>query len=209
MKISLQNIGRRFNREWIFRDLSYEFTSGNKYAVLGPNGSGKSTLLSIIMGNLSPSEGQLEYLNGLHAVPVEKVYQSLSFAAPYLDLIEDFTLQETISFHFKFKSYYPGMNENKVMELLGLSRSKDKALKYFSSGMKQRTKLALACCTDSPILLLDEPVSNLDKQGVSWYLDLIETYAADKLVIIGSNQEIEYAFCDKIIEITDFKEISI
>jgi ABC-type multidrug transport system ATPase subunit len=209
MKISLQHIGRRFNREWIFRDLSYEFTSGSKYAILGPNGSGKSTLLSIIMGNLSPSEGQLEYWNGQEAISVEKVYKSLSFAAPYLDLIEDFTLQETIAFHFKFKSYFPGMNEKKVMELLGLSRSKDKALKYFSSGMKQRTKLALACCTDSPMLLLDEPVSNLDKQGVSWYLDLIETYAADKLVIIGSNQEIEYAFCDKIIEITDFKEISI
>ena len=157
------------------------------------------------MGNLSPSEGQLEYLNGLHAVPVEKVYQSLSFAAPYLDLIEDFTLQETISFHFKFKSYYPGMNENKVMELLGLSRSKDKALKYFSSGMKQRLKLGLAFMSDVPVIFLDEPTTNLDAQGFQWYLDNVTLHTENQLLLLGSNVSQEYEFCENIISVSAFK----
>jgi ABC-type multidrug transport system ATPase subunit len=204
MEISLKNIGRRFNREWIFRSLSYEFSSGKKYAILGPNGSGKSTLISLILGNLSPSEGLIQYHNGKE-VPVEQIYKSLSFAAPYLDLIEDFTLEETISFHFKFKTFYPGYGFEKILDLLGLVKAQDKALKYFSSGMKQRTKLALACCTDAPILLLDEPVSNLDQQGVAWYLNLIDQFAKDKLVIIGSNQEVEYSFCDHTLQIEDFK----
>lgn len=204
MKISLDQAGRRFNQEWIFRNFSYEFSSPGKYAVLGPNGSGKSTLLSLILGNLSPSEGKVRYEEGKEIL-VDHIYKYLSFAAPYLDLIEEFTLEETIDFHFKFKGLYKGMNKEAVLELLGLVKSQDKALKYFSSGMKQRTKLVLAFCTDSPILLLDEPTSNLDNQGVDWYLSLIEHFTDQRLVIVGSNQEAEYSFCDHFIQVTDYK----
>lgn len=204
MTISLANVGRRFNQEWIFRNVSYDFIPGEKYAILGPNGSGKSTLLSVLLGNLSPSEGILRYHSGAE-IQAEEIYKSISFAAPYLDLIEEFTLQETISFHFKFKRFYDGMNAESVLRLLGLEKSQDKALKYFSSGMKQRTKLALACCADTPMLLLDEPTSNLDKQGMAWYLQLIERFSANRMVIIGSNQESEYSFCNHFVHLTDYK----
>lgn len=205
MNIRLDKAGRRFNQEWIFRNVSYEFNPSGRYAILGPNGSGKSTLLSVIMGSLSPSEGGLHYEYKGRSVPVEQIYQYLSFAAPYLDLLEEFTLQETIRFHFQFKDRYRNMTEAAVLDLLGLSKSQDKALKYFSSGMKQRTKLALAFCSDTPLLLLDEPTSNLDRQGVAWYLDLIGRFTEEKIVIIGSNQEVEYSFCDKVIQVTDYK----
>nr|WP_121270004.1 ABC transporter ATP-binding protein [Pedobacter schmidteae] len=204
MKISLTNVGRRFNQEWIFRGVDYEFNHADKYAVLGPNGSGKSTLLSVLLGNLSPSEGQISYHAGTE-IAVEHIYKSISFAAPYLDLIEEFTLEETIRFHFKFKAFYKGMNAESVLEVLGLAKSQDKALKYFSSGMKQRTKLALACCADTPILLLDEPTSNLDKQGMDWYLQLIERFSKERMLIIGSNQEQEYSFCNHFVQLTDYK----
>jgi len=204
MKIDLQNAGRRFNQEWIFRNFNYQFSSAGKYAVLGPNGSGKSTLISVILGSLAPSEGVILYADDID-IPVEQIYTYISFAAPYLDLVEEFTLQETIDFHFKFKGYYPGLSAADLLSVLGLAKSQDKALKYFSSGMKQRTKLALACCTDSPLLLLDEPTSNLDKQGIEWYHGLIRDFAANKLVIVGSNQENEYSFCDNLISITDYK----
>ncbi|NRF38427.1 ABC transporter ATP-binding protein [Pedobacter foliorum] len=204
MTITLQDIGRRFNQEWIFKGINYQFNSGGKYAILGPNGSGKSTLLSVILGNLSPSEGIITY-DQEKSIAVEKIYQYVSFAAPYLDLIEEFTLQETIDFHFKFKQLHKDFDEGMVLELLGLKKSQDKALKHFSSGMKQRTKLVLACCTETPILLLDEPTSNLDKQGVSWYHELIERFTDNRLVIVGSNQEAEYSFCNHFVQITDYK----
>ncbi|SEA94576.1 ABC transporter ATP-binding protein [Pedobacter hartonius] len=205
MTIDLKDAGRRFNQEWIFRNFSYQFSSAGKYAILGPNGSGKSTLLSVILGSLSPSEGLVTYTHQ-ETIPVEKIYTQLSFAAPYLDLVEEFTLQETIAFHFKFKRLYPGLSAEALLDLLGLSKSQDKALKYFSSGMKQRTKLALACCTDAPLLLLDEPTSNLDKQGIEWYHGLIKDFTEDKLVLVGSNQENEYSFCENLISITDYKD---
>ena len=204
MNITLKNIGRRFNKEWIFREINYQFEQGQKYAILGPNGSGKSTLLSILLGSLTPSEGELKYLNP-QEINVESIYQHISFAAPYIDLIEEFTLQETIAFHFQFKGYAVGLGELEILDLLGLEKSQDKALKHFSSGMKQRTKLVLACCSNSPILLLDEPTSNLDAQGVDWYLALIEKFGENKTIIIGSNQAHEYSFCKQRLMISDYK----
>lgn len=204
MEIHLDKVGRRFNKEWIFKNISYSFVAGQKYAVLGPNGSGKSTLLSLLLGNLSPSEGEINYKKP-EKVEVESIYQYLSFAAPYLDLVEEFTLKETISFHFKFKRYSEGLGPDTVLDLLGLSQSQDKALKHFSSGMKQRTKLALACCAKTPILILDEPCSNLDLQGIEWYHSLIERFAENKLIIVGSNQSHEYDFCENHIQISDYK----
>nr|WP_199075829.1 ABC transporter ATP-binding protein [Pedobacter sp. ASV19] len=204
MIIDLDKAGRRFNQEWIFRNFSYQFKAGEQYAILGPNGSGKSTLLSVLTGSLSPSEGTVTYSEAKN-IPVEQIYKRVSFAAPYLDLIEEFTLQETISFHFKFKEFSAGMNAEGVLERLGLPRAQDKPLKYFSSGMKQRTKLALACCADTPMLLLDEPTSNLDTQGIDWYHQLISDFSADKLLVVCSNQEVEYSFCKHLIQVTDYK----
>ena len=204
MNITLNNVGRRFNKEWIFKNIDFSFSSSQKYAVLGPNGSGKSTLLNILLGSLTPSEGEINF-NSPEPVPVESIYKHLSFAAPYLDLIEDFSLLETIHFNFKFKPYVHGFDANAIVELLGMEKSKDKLLKNFSSGMKQRTKLALALCAATPILILDEPTSNLDQQGIDWYLNLIERFGTDKLIIVGSNQKHEYEFCNNQLLISDYK----
>lgn len=204
MNITLQNVGRRFNKEWIFRNLSTEFSSGNSYAILGPNGSGKSTLLSVLTGSLSPSEGEISF-SDTKEISVENIYKYISLAAPYLELVETFTLKESIDFHFKFKNFASGLDSKKLITILGLEKAANKEIKYFSSGMKQRTKLALACCTDTPILFLDEPTSNLDVQGISWYRELIENFGKDRLTIIGSNQIQEYDFCTNQIQISDYK----
>lgn len=205
MKIILERIGRRFNREWIFKDINYVFEKGSSYAILGANGAGKSTLLSLISGNLSSSEGSIVYLHDGKTIDIEKVFEHLSLAAPYLELIEEFTLAEHIDFHFQFKGYRSGFNRESLIDLLGLRQAKHKAIKYFSSGMKQRVKLALAFCSDAHILLLDEPTSNLDQQGVEWYLSLIRQFTSDRLLIICSNQEHEYEFCQFRINVADFK----
>jgi len=205
MKIVLENISRRFNREWIFRKINYTFESGQSYAILGSNGSGKTTLLQVISGSLTPSEGNISYQAEHKNLDIELVFQQLSMAAPYMELIDEFTLQEHIDFHFRFKRFGYGFNTASIIELLGLEKSSNKLIKHFSSGMKQRTKLALAFCSDTPVLLLDEPVSNLDKDGISWYLDLVRQFTTDRLIIICSNQEQEYTHCKHRIEVADYK----
>ncbi len=206
MEIVLENLGRRFNRDWIFREINYTFTSPQTYAILGINGSGKSTLLQILNGSLSPSAGNICFFYQQKIVEIGQVYRHISLAAPYLELIEEFSLMEMISFHFQFKKYLSGMDQQKIIGLLQMESSKHKLIKYFSSGMKQRVKLALAFCADTPLLMLDEPTANLDTQGIDWYLQLIERFSANRLTIICSNQEHEYQFCQNRLNISDYKK---
>ena len=207
MQITLENIGRRFNREWIFRGINYTFNNKGSYAVLGSNGSGKSTLLQVLNGSLVPSAGELRYSFEGKSIDPENVFNYLSLAAPYLELIEEFTLDEMIDFHFKFKIYKPGIDKRALTEILNLQGSQHKMIRNFSSGMKQRLKLALAFCADTPMLMLDEPTSNLDTQGIDWYLNLVEKFSADRLTIVCSNQVHEYSFCKEQLSIADYKNV--
>jgi ABC-type multidrug transport system ATPase subunit len=205
LKIKLENIGRRFNREWIFKQVNYQFIQGESYAILGANGSGKSTFLQVLAGNLSPSSGDLSYSLNNSVLEVGKVFEHLSLAAPYLELIEEFTLRELITYHFRFKKLVKGWDTDRLIQLLDLKQSENKEIRYFSSGMKQRTKLVLACCADTPLLFLDEPTSNLDVQGVDWYHQLIEEFSKERLLVICSNQHHEYSFCSNHLMIQDYK----
>src|SRR5690242_19803717 len=116
MKISLINAGKRFNRDWIFRNFNYGFTAGTAYAITGPNGSGKSTLLQIIGGAMIMSEGSAKYEVGKpqsstgNEVHVDKAFQYISIAAPYLELIEDMTVTEFLEFHAQFKPFLPNIS---------------------------------------------------------------------------------------------------
>ena len=216
MRITLIDAGKRFNRDWIFRHLSYEFTQGHSYAITGPNGSGKSTLLQAIAGAIGISEGSARYETGLVAtaglahpgtreVPPDQAYRHLSLAAPYLDLIEEYTVTEFLRFHQSFKPLIPSCSIKDIISRMGLGNAADRQIRYYSSGMKQRVKLAQAIFSDTPILLLDEPCTNLDTEGIGLYRQLIQDHAGDRLVIVSSNDVQEYDFCEKALPILDYK----
>ena len=206
MKISLNSAGKKYYREWIFRKTNLSFVSGQNTVILGPNGSGKSTLLQVIAGAVLPNEGSIYYHDGIREVLSEHIFHHVSFASPYLELIEEFTLSEIIRFHFKFKKSVGGISEKEILEATGLQKRSGLAFKYFSSGMKQKVKLTLAFLSDTSILLLDEPCSNLDKSGIDWYQQMIKSYTSGRIVIVASNQnEEEYSFCDSKLNMADFK----
>lgn len=205
MRIELDQVGKRYQNEWIVKNISLKLKEQGRYAVTGPNGSGKSTLLKMISGHLSPSKGKVLHFLEKEQLDINEVYRQISYAAPYIDLIEDLTLTEAIQFHQNFKPFLNDLKVKDIIEVLGFKKSKNKAIKYFSSGMKQRLKLALAICSDSSLLLLDEPTTNLDRQGVEWYLQLIEQYSQNRLIIVASNVEEDYKFCSDILSILQFK----
>lgn len=206
--ISLEKISKRFSREWIFRDLDYTLSSGNAYAVVGPNGSGKSTLLQVISGFLPASSGKVIFLQNQSKIEDDQVHQLIAIAAPYLELIEEYTLVEFLEFHFKFKDLIPGYSIEQVINILELQTAKNKIIKNFSSGMRQRVKLATCFFADVPVILLDEPTTNLDEKGILWYENIISKTLSNRLIVICSNQEREYSFCNQKIDITNFKRKS-
>lgn len=206
ISIKVTNAGKKFGREWIFRNFSLEIVSGEKIAILGLNGSGKSTLLQALTGYLTLNEGELIYQNNLQKTEDEDHYKLISLASPYLELIEDFTLEEQIEHANIYKPFLKGLTTENVIELSGLDAHKNKFIKLFSSGMKQRLKLTLAILADAPVLFLDEPTTNLDATVINWYKDMIANYALNKTIIVCSNSiKDEYSFCDKIITMEDYK----
>ncbi|HYF67950.1 MAG TPA: ATP-binding cassette domain-containing protein [Ohtaekwangia sp.] len=205
LSITCNDLGKRFNREWIFRRLSYTFEPGNIYAITGPNGSGKSTLLQILWGQSPPTVGKIAYQLNNTDVPVEEIFNHVSIATPYMDLIDEFTLEEQLRFHFKLKTPYGGITIDELMERMYLTHAHDKFIGNFSSGMRQRVKLALAFYTKSDMIFLDEPGTNLDKQAFEWYCHQLKNANPNALILIASNNAEEYPVHAHLLNIMAFK----
>lgn len=212
MKISLTDAGKRFNRDWIFRHLTYEFSAGQSYAIIGPNGSGKSTLLQVLSGAMQVNEGNVQYSMLSNRSPSDKaqcsneeIYNHVSICAPYLELVEEMTLVEFLKFHSQFKPFISSLNIQEIIKIIDLEAAVNKQIRNYSSGMKQRVKLAQAVFSDVPLVLLDEPCTNFDAAGYELYNRLINDYCQKRMVIVSSNDHHEYKFCSNKLNITDWK----
>jgi ABC-type multidrug transport system ATPase subunit len=204
-EIQVSDLSKRFNREWIFKNVNYTFQSGKTYAITGPNGSGKSTLMQVLWGQLPQSSGLIHYKSDSTPIPVEAIFNHISVATPYMDLIEEFTLEEQLRFHFRIRAMRTGLTIEIILDKLYLAQAKDKTISNFSSGMKQRLKLGLAFYTESRILFLDEPGTNLDEQAFKWYLENLNQLPKDKLIFIASNQRNEYPENAVVVDLMKFK----
>jgi ABC-type multidrug transport system ATPase subunit len=205
MEIQLANIGKRFGRTWIFKEINQNFKIGEPCALIGANGSGKSTLLKIISGGLTPTFGTVKFIAENKEIYWADAAKQVNYAAPYMELIEYLTLEEHIDFHFKFKPFRKDWTKEKLIAAIQMEAHTQKLVKDFSSGMKQRLKLALALFSESLIILLDEPTANLDAAWSEWYLQEIEKLIPNHLIVIASNQKSEYGFCKEIIEVEKFQ----
>jgi ABC-type multidrug transport system ATPase subunit len=206
VKILLENLAKRYKNEVIFRRLDYTFESPNHYAIIGNNGSGKSTLIKTICGSTTHNKGNIHFSDNEGNIPIEKWHQHFSFAAPYMDVIEDFSPMEIFHFQRKFKPFLKGIKVADFIQALDLPNQEHKLISSFSSGMKQRIRLVCAILADCPILFLDEPCSNMDQNGVLWYQNLLTKYSKNKLVIIASNQQEQELFsCTKTLDIRAHK----
>ncbi|MEQ8238809.1 MAG: ATP-binding cassette domain-containing protein [Cyclobacteriaceae bacterium] len=197
MRIILKSVGKRFNKQWIFKNIDFELEENSRIAIIGANGSGKSTLMQIMAGYLSPSVGSVAYEPDL-----ENIQLHFNYAAPYYELIEEYTLTELLHFHSQFKN--PKIKISEMCKRANLTRAQNKPLMLFSSGMKQRVKLILAFFFDSKVIFLDEPTANLDEEGALWYKKEIEAIT-DSCILIASNQKFEYSFTSEHINIENFK----
>lgn len=207
MEIRLEQVYKRFGFHWIFENVNHTFKSGSATAITGANGSGKSTLMQILAGSLSPSKGTVTFSSDGAVIEVSEVFRDVSMTAPYMSIIEEFDLRETYRFHSKFRSFVDGISEDEFVELLQLKKSANKYIHQYSSGMKQRVKLGLALLSESSLVLLDEPATNLDESSTDWYLSLVEHYGKNRTLVVASNQKREYPFATNFLDIHQFKPV--
>lgn len=211
MTIQITGLGKRFNRDWIFRNLSIELLSGSCTAVLGPNGSGKSTLLSVLWNQVPQSEGSFTYSINGNQIDQDSIFKYITIAAPYLELPEELSLQEILEFHFRFKIPAAGLTFESIRNLIGLTETGNRPFREFSSGMKQRVKVGLALLSDASVTFLDEPTTNLDDQGIQWYQDILQqalkpTHRSSlRTLVIATNSKVDYLPGTPVIQMNDFK----
>jgi ABC-type multidrug transport system ATPase subunit len=193
MTIWINDITKTYFRQNIFDPISFTFNADMHTAVVGNNGAGKSTLLRLLSGQLLPTKGTIIWklkeaeLNPLH------LFKYISWSAPYIDFPESLSVTELIAFQH---SLHPlTLNSNNLLEQCQLSQAKNKTIAQLSNGMRQRLKLALAFNNQKPLLLLDEPCTNLDETGIEYYRTLLVQQTKNKTVIIASNQAFETETC--------------
>lgn len=206
MRVTLAQVAKQFAREKVFTGVDQVFGAGSRTAVLGPNGSGKSTLLQVVAGALVPTRGTMEYVLAGKPIGQEEVYRYVSIAAPYLGLYEDLSLRQAIATHARFKPFRPGITLEGLARLAYLEPHLEKPVLNFSSGMKQRLKLVLAVLSDTPLLLLDEPATNLDAEGIAWFRELLMKNLDGRTLLVASNRQAEETFaCTAVVEIGKWK----
>ncbi|MFN5620457.1 MAG: ATP-binding cassette domain-containing protein [Flavobacteriales bacterium] len=206
MQIELHHTGKKYQREWIFREVNAQWKSGARIAIVGGNGSGKSTLAQIVSGFLSSSEGEVSWNLHQSNITRDKLYTHVSLCTPLMQLWDDFTLAENFELLSRFKATRGQLTLAEFAAMIGLEHVKHRTLKHYSSGMRQRVKLGLAILADTPLLILDEPCSHLDASAISWYQQLLESHAENRTIIVASNNDTQELFlCTEQIDITSYK----
>lgn len=191
MRIKLEEVTKKYEQKVLFQGVSFDFVSPGHYYIQGINGSGKSSLIKMLSGFLLPDRGNISYFEDSDLVPKHQVFSMMSMATPYLQLKEELTLTQHLSFHFSFKKKKSNISIEQILEESHFFQHQSKRVSALSSGLKQRLKLVLAFFSDTPVLLLDEPCANLDKQNIIWYQEMLKKHAQERLVIIASNSKPE------------------
>ncbi len=204
VRLTARKLTKKYNRNVVFKNTSFDHSSG-VVGIAGSNGSGKSTLLKCLAGLVRPNSGTIEWSLNDQLLSKEELKSMLGYVAPYIDLYEELTVLENLQFladvSFMETSslfFEELMNKTEILPL------ENQLYKSLSTGQQQRVKLAAALVRNPKILLLDEPGSNLDKNGHELIKCIVqELKEKNRLVIIASNDPNEIALCDEIVVLGD------
>jgi heme exporter protein A len=202
--LKLSNICKHYTQTLLFEDISFELHPGEIMAITGWNGSGKSTLLRIIAGLVRPSLGQVEMFFKGESIPKESRRRFLGMVAPALSLYDELTALENLEFFCKVRGITCDHKSClDLMERVGLTENAHKLCRNYSSGMKQRLKLAQALLHNPPLLLLDEPGCNLDSKGMEVVEEVISKQRQLGMTVIASNEKREVDYGDRILNLSE------
>ena len=203
ISIIAQGLSKDFNRSAVFKDISFSLSSPASLSITGRNGAGKSTLSKILAGLLSSTRGTIAYLIQGKQMGIEEFKHHIGFVSPYLNLYDEFTALENLQILSSIRTA-ARQNDERIKELLmlvGLWNRRDDVVGTYSSGMKQRLKYAFALLHNPAVLILDEPTSNLDTEGIDVITQIIQEQKKANILIIATNDKEEAHWCEQQIQI--------
>jgi len=198
-KIVGQNITQKFNQRTIFKDVSFSVESGHSLVITGPNGSGKTTLVRIICQLVRPISGTVDFVREGKNLETNEIYPFIGLVGPYLQLYNNLTALENYHFFARIRGLPVDVPQFRtLMHRLGLKGRELDELHTYSSGMLQRVTLI----HQPHILILDEPTSNLDSEGVDIVYQIMEEQKKDKILILATNEPEEIRFGESQVSLT-------
>jgi heme exporter protein A len=203
ISITANGLSKDYNHSSIFKDISFSLSSPASLSITGKNGAGKSTLSKIIAGLLSLTRGSITYSVNGKQIGIEEFKHHIGFVSPYLNLYDEFTALENLQFlsHIRSTTQQNSKRIKEMLTLVGLWNRKDDIVGTFSSGMKQRLKYAFALLHNPAVLILDEPTSNLDIEGIDVIWQIILEQKKSNILIIATNNNEEAHWCAQQIQV--------
>jgi heme exporter protein A len=198
----VNNLEKLFNRRKIFSGVNFSLHESQSLAIVGRNGSGKSTLLKILAGVLSATKGETSLKIHGDRIKPEDVFQYIGMVAPYLQMYDEFSAFENLQIVRNIRGLDVAPQRlTGLLERVNLAHRRHDIVRTFSSGMKQRLKFAFALLHQPPVLLLDEPSSNLDAEGIASVHGIVEEQKTKGIIIIATNDAEEMKLCDHHIDL--------
>ena len=213
VELACENLEKSFSNKLIFKNISFRLTNSSSLVITGRNGTGKSTLIKVLSNLIRESNGKKCITINDKLIESDQQYLSIGLIAPYLNLYDELTGYENLEFFYnlKFKRSNKSKDENMqnklkyLLEKVNLHKRRNDLLKNYSSGMKQRLKLAFAILNNPLILLMDEPRTNLDEEGIKVVYDIAEKQKENGILIIATNEHEDTKLCDESINIENYK----
>ncbi len=185
-----KDVGQRFHKQWVFKNVNFKLSSGDRLLITGANGSGKSTLFRILSGQLAPTKGTIHFHQKGTLLDPGKWFSHISWSGPYMDLYPELSLKEAFKMHFNFRTSI--LPQEEILDRLRLLEHQNKELRHFSSGMLHRVKVGLALFSESEILLLDEATTNMDEENSQLIWNLAREFQQDRILVWASNRITEF-----------------
>ena len=199
--LQAENLSKNFDRKTIFKDISFSASGGDSLAITGKNGSGKSTLIKILSAIHTQTTGTIILnING-NVIERSQYYSYIGLVSPYLNLYDEFTGYENLKIISSIRGQSDRTKIDDTLKKVGLYERRNDMLRIYSSGMKQRLKIAFAILHDPIVLLLDEPTDNLDTEGIKIVDEIVSNQKKDKILVIATNNEYEKSYCEEEIRI--------
>lgn len=173
--LKIENLNTSYGQNLVLKDINLEIKEGSIFGLIGPNGAGKSTLMKSILGLVKKDSGKItlygKEVNEKNQKETNKNLGSLIEAPSFYDHL---TAYDNLDLICDMKN----INKDKIDKTLrdvGLIKSKDKKVREFSLGMKQRMGIAIALIGNPKFLILDEPINGLDPYGIEEMRDLFKS----------------------------------
>lgn len=200
-KIEINHVSKKFGNQQVLKDVSLSMESGKIYGIVGHNGSGKTVLFKSICGFLNVDEGEI-------LINEERMGKDITILNQAGIIIEEPGYIRNLSGYKNLDLLYRiNHKPNKkvirdILERVGLDPDSKKKVANYSLGMRQRLAIAQATMEDQEILILDEPMNGLDKDGVAEMREFFsEQRDAGKLILMAShNKEDIEVLCDEVFE---------